>query len=90
MIVKNCDCCGKEFEARNCRQHYCSESCQKRHYNETNRASVIKEMQKKEKEKRISTQNDIVKIAAEARKCGMSYGKYLALLNDRCGKEVGW
>lgn len=83
MIARKCDCCGKAFNARNTLQHYCCAKCQQEHYRATNRASVMKKLKQQQQEKFVSTCSSIVEIAAEARKLGLSYGKYLAMTAAR-------
>lgn len=74
MELKKCEFCGKEFAASK-KQRYCCVKCR------SNRAAEIHKMRKaqaKEKEEKAK-HNSITAIAAEARKHGMSYGKYLAM-----------
>lgn len=71
--IKTCEFCGKEYEAVRSSQKYCSQQCRK-------------EMQKSLGEmKKIKKTSHIVDTCREARKLGMSYGKYQAMRMMKAG-----
>ena len=77
----SCKICGKQFTANTVRKMLCSEECKRENrirkateYNK--KIKEIKENAKKEKEQRET----IVDIAVEAKKAGMTYGQYTAML----------
>lgn len=78
--VRNCVICGKLFVARTVNGKYCSEECQteglrRRTRNNWRDNEAKKKEIRKSKKKR---QKELVDIAVEARKAGMSYGQYVA------------
>lgn len=73
-----CIICGKEFQMNAPNHTCCSRDCGKLKYNEKSRESYWNDRQipdKKPKEKHKSRFNE---ISAEAKACGMSYGKLQA------------
>ena len=77
---KNCTVCGKEFDAYTKNQKFCSPECKKesdRINNQWYRQKQAEE--RKKRQEQIKRKKAVADIAAEARKAGMSYGKYVAL-----------
>ena len=91
--VKRCARCGVVLENRRSNQKYCDdcraaakfekEAARKRRQREGWRTDELPE--KKKKKPRVS---QIEKLNAAARKAGMSYGKYVAMLAMKKGKKV--
>ena len=78
-IIRTCDECGQEFERVNNNQRYCSAECKANM--QKKRMAIYAETQKKRNaEKKIKEKMNkmpaLIDISAEARKAGMSYGKY--------------
>lgn len=78
-----CKECGKVFLQSDIRQVYCSVSCAKKYGRKADAASAPTfdpdRMMRKGKDKT----KDVIRIAAEAREHGMSYGQYVAYLEGR-------
>lgn len=70
-IEKECLYCGKQFVQRGHKQIFCSPECGK----EMRKSPHYKPQQTKKKKKATS----LKQMSIEARKHGMSYGKYVAL-----------
>lgn len=95
-MVTKCEVCGKDFETTKGNKKYCGRECA-----ETAQAQKQREwkfMQKKEgyfrdktervkaEQRKVNAQR-IVEIDKQARKLGMSYGRYVAMIHMR-GEEV--
>lgn len=65
-IERHCKNCDKIFQTRNKAQEYCSEICR-----------LEKNQQAKKRKKK---ENPLVKLAVEAKEAGMSYGKYVEMI----------
>ena len=79
-IIKQCACCGADFVYTIHNKRYCSPECaHKVQYEE--RKAVKSERKRKKKPKTVRD------IAKEARAHGMSYGKYVAMLEMQKGLE---
>ena len=70
-MLKKCKHCGKEFKTQLNHQQFCTAECRREHTRE-------KELEKKCK----ITGDRIVQINELARRAGMSYGKYVAKMNE--------
>ena len=81
-MIKTCAICGKKFVAKSGRQEYCSKACQAaRHVGEPSAKDLRTKI---ESEKRAGiSYKQISEVAREARERGMSYGRYVALLELR-------
>lgn len=84
-----CKICGKEFIAHTALRKLCSDECKRENniINATEHNKKIKEIKenaKKEKEQRAT----IVDIAVKARKAGMTYGQYTAMLMMQKEREA--
>lgn len=78
---KICATCGKEFGTWSNNQRYCCEECKR--YSRVKNVEAYKEKQEKKKLKYEAEQKKkhaVIDIAVEARKAGMSYGKYVAMM----------
>lgn len=73
---RNCEICGKEFIGRRSTARYCSASCRELAANE-NHKIWYKTNKKKKKTEAAGT--PIWQINEEARKLGLTYGKYKVL-----------
>ena len=71
---KNCEICGKEFIGRRSTARYCSAACRELAAKENH-----KEWYKTKKKKTKAVGTPIWQINEEARKLGLTYGKYKAL-----------
>ena len=91
--MKVCDFCGKEYMAHTPRTKYCCEKCAKKAKVQQQRGRMYsgthsaweRQIQNKyeiqdERIKRRKNQQELVNIAVEAKALGMSYGKYVAML----------
>ena len=72
---KNCEICGKEFIGRRSTARYCSAACRELGKKETHK--IWCKTNKKKKTEAAGT--PIWQINEEARKLGLTYGKYKAL-----------
>ena len=70
-VEKNCEYCGKEFTQRGHKQIDCSVECRK---------NIMKSSAWKQRVSKPKKPSSIKEMAIEARKHGMSYGKYVAML----------
>lgn len=79
--IKVCLNCGKEYIPTKGNQKYCSAECKKivMKWQQRQAALLYKE---KTKKSRLSREK-IDEIAVKARKAGMSYGKYVSLIEMR-------
>lgn len=76
-----CDVCGKKYETdirRNCKHWLCSSKCRTKFESEHKKS--------KEKSTKKDNQKEILSVESEARKRGMTYGQYVAMLYMRDGK----
>lgn len=83
MIKVICKECGKEFEAKDSRQKYCSNECYRIASKRRARESYKKPEHKQHEMpviKKESANNALVEMAIRAREAGMTYGKYVAML----------
>ena len=71
--INICSLCHKEFVSHNLAKLYCSKECK-------SEATRLKKEAKKKKKNLPST--DLVTLAEEAAKRGLSYGKYVALISE--------
>lgn len=77
-----CAVCGNEFIATRANAKYCSEEClaeglrMRTRRNEREKA----ERKREERKRRKESQKAIIDIAVEAKKAGMSYGQYVAVM----------
>ena len=74
---KKCAVCDKEFGAWNNRQKFCCEACKRKNakkYYEAYKHVEIKDKAKKNKG------TSLEEIDKEARKAGMTYGQYVAMM----------
>lgn len=79
---KTCAVCGKEFGAWNTNQKFCSQNCKHEASLKSGESYREKQREKAEQQaKECKKKQAVVNIAAEARKAGMSYGKYVAMMN---------
>ena len=74
-IIRICDECGQEFERVNNNQRYCSAECKANM--QKKRMAIYAE---KKIKKKMNKMPALIDISAEARKAGMSYGKYVAMM----------
>lgn len=74
MVIKKCEICGEEFEARDGRQIYCSPECAGKVP-----FDGIKKRRESKKEK-VKNGGRIIEYNTKARQLGMSYGQYVAML----------
>ena len=82
MEMRNCKICGKLFVPK-CNNHfYCSKECRKEGDRLTHKA--YRERHKGEKKAKIKRRfildKALVNISNEARKHGMTYGQYVAMM----------
>lgn len=78
-MKKTCKQCGKVFETECKKQIFCSKSC------------GSKDAWRKEKERRAEkkkSSHNLEKINEEARKLGLSYGKYKAMIYKQQMEEA--
>lgn len=82
-----CKICGKQFTANTARKTLCSEECKRenRIKNATEHNKKIKEIKENAKKEQRET---IVDIAVRARKAGMTYGQYTAMLMMQKEREA--
>lgn len=88
--IKKCEYCGNEYVYRASNSRYCSVTCRNRCNNErkkeTNNAineeykARRKEQKQKEEERKKKDKTSLQKKINAARALGMSYGKYVALM----------
>lgn len=80
MKVIKCEICGSEFEAQTISARFCSHSCklanQRKRYR-MRKEGLLPPPQYKEKKK---VNQELVRLSIEAREHGMSYGKYVAMM----------
>ena len=74
IVEKECTCCGKKFTQNGHKQVYCSPECRKEMRRSTEKA---KRQSKPKTKKKGSNLRDLNR---EAMQHGMSYGKYVAML----------
>ena len=77
-LYKTCAICGKEFLAQRITKICCSTDCSKKRNNE-----MVKSIQKKarsQKSKKPKKKETLSEIAVKARKAGMTYGQYVAMM----------
>lgn len=72
--TKNCEYCGKEFVYQNARAKCCSGAC-----GDKLRAAKYKTENDRRRIKKMTTNNELVLMAIEAREHGMSYGQYASM-----------
>ena len=72
----SCPVCGKLFVSESNRRIYCSKTCRDESYRKTV-SSDKKNSGKKGRKKKVRSLSE---IATEARNAGMSYGKYVAMM----------
>ena len=72
-IEKECLYCGKLFKQMGHKQKYCSMECRK----EMTKSNERRKAMEKKPKKKVST---LKEVTMEARKHGMTYGKYVALI----------
>lgn len=88
-----CEMCGAEFEAVGNHAKYCSEPCKKRAAHQNQRKNLYSGHprarstyyaycvnEKTAAEERKRNQEEIKRIAVEAKELGLSYGKYVAMM----------
>lgn len=98
-----CQMCGKEFETNAWFKKYCSETCAKKAIHQKDRERLYQGHprsrathylcatdEKRAAKERKENQERLRQMAVEARNAGMSYGKYVAMLelkkqNERNG-----
>ena len=79
LKVVKCPICGKEFKQIRGNQIVCSSECRKKRTRQ-----LAKENKKTEKKKRTKTvRKSLIEIEKEAKEAGMSYGKYVALMEKK-------
>lgn len=89
MFKVTCKICGKEFIANSNQRSLCSDKCK-----EENKLRIARERAlKREKENNMEkyhkeNRKAIVDLAVEARKAGMTYGQYTAMLMMKKEREV--
>lgn len=95
-----CAVCGEVFISDTWNASLCSDKCRRARqvaYNKANRerererlktGSVIYDGRRKQVEKIKSTMNQLTNDAIEAKKRGMTYGKYIAVVKGRTGRGV--
>lgn len=82
-MIKNCKLCGREFKGQRTNSEYCSQSCYRDARREYERLKI---QRRKERERRKNTEDNMTQIrnlAVEAREHGMSYGKYIEMLEKQ-------
>lgn len=95
-MVTKCEVCGKDFETTKGNKKYCGRECaeiaraqKQREWKQLQKKQGYfraKEEQVKAEQRKVNAQR-IVEIDKKARKLGMSYGKYVAMMRMR-GEEV--
>ena len=75
VYVRECRICGKTFEATQASSRYCSDECRR----EGNRISS--RLRKQKAKMRIYPNRELLDMAKEASKRGLSYGEYVAKLS---------
>lgn len=81
QILKKCEICGNEFVADRRNAKYCSKVCYKQGNNETTKYIQAEKAAEKARKKEAEAKRiPIWKINEEARKLGMSYGQYQAMI----------
>lgn len=100
MIIKICEICGKEFEARDSRKKYCSDECKRkaglmRSMAWRTRKKEIRVVWKSEKERKLALERKINaqkldEFEAGAREQHMSYGQREALKYMKERDANGW
>lgn len=76
VYVRECPICGKTFEATQASSRYCSDECRR----EGNRISSRLRKQKATKSV-VYPNRELIEMAKEASKRGLSYGEYVAKLS---------
>lgn len=96
--IRHCRVCGKEFELGASCRIYCSAECRKRG-SRVKYSKAVREgthtfweqqreneaIAKREREKRKRSREELLKISAKARELGISYGKYVAMMESNGG-----
>lgn len=81
LSVKECEICGSEFYSQTARQKVCSHECfLERARRTSKKATKKKQDEKKEKEVRKLSLDEKI---AKARALGISYGKYVAIMQAK-------
>ncbi len=81
MTERKCKRCGKMFPPKNNKQTYCNPVCRI----EYNKEKLIEDRKELKEFRSGKTNNFIRSIAAEAKAAGMSYGKYVAMIELQKG-----
>lgn len=84
-MIKTCELCGKQFIPTTKNARYCGEECRIKVKRQRTKEWQAKRKQEKKEQrkqefKRLVAKNELKELTIEARKHGMSYGKYVALL----------
>lgn len=81
LSVKECEICGSEFYSQTARQKVCSHECFLERARRTSRKATKKKQDEKEeiKARKLSLDEKI----AKARALGISYGKYVAIMQAK-------
>lgn len=77
-MIKQCECCGKEFNAKYKEAKYCSRECSNKYY-----SAFCKERNAKRKKEALEEKQARKRLAEDARKARemkMSYGQYKAMI----------
>lgn len=88
--IKKCEYCGNEYVYRASNSRFCSATCRSKHNNKQKKENdkafdeaykaKQKEQKQKERERKKKDKNSLQKKINAARALGMSYGKYVALM----------
>ena len=85
---KECEWCGKEFEAYRDNARYCCIEHRRLAYRKRYEHKKYKFEECKPKEKYPKKNDELVNKAIEARKAGMTYGQYVAQLYLKKGARA--
>ena len=89
MFKITCKICGKEFIANSCQRSLCSDKCKEETKLRIARERALKLEKENNREKyRKENRKAIVDLAVEARKAGMTYGQYTAMLMMQKEREA--
>lgn len=78
-----CERCGKDFEARDNREKYCSEECRKKAASEQVKQCDARRQAKKLTDKKFARKpKTLADWCREANECNLDYGTYRALITS--------
>ena len=79
IVEKECAICRKKFVSYHPNTKYCSEGCKTEGNRLINASYEIRQKEKALEKKKHATA--LADVAVEARKAGMTYGRYVAMMN---------